>query len=188
MFEVICSLTATLSFLLSPIPSPLFFDGPPPGYGPANANPEMTASASAPVTVSVSRYNPQSIVPPAVPQPIPPPKGSPFTYSITATDKDTYVAVIGGVNDFVEAPDYSLTCTPSTLQYQDVSNPVFRGAANATTTWDVSGYGVSVPNGVPVTAAICYNTYVVSNTNVVLAIKDTNVTVTQTIHVPQSYP
>jgi hypothetical protein len=176
MLDVGSLLATGLSLLVSLLPLV------PPGYGPANADPVMTASASAPITVTVIRYNPVGLTTPA-------PLGEHMGYVITATDKDTFANVVGGVTDLLQSPDYSLQCIEQRLYYPTVAKPVLRGTSpDGTSTWDVSGFGLSVPNNVPVTESVQVNTYTITNPLVAAAVTDMAVIVNQSIKIPRSYP
>jgi hypothetical protein len=177
--------------VLSAASCPVFAQGPA-GYAPANPTPVMTASASSPVTVSILRYNPTTLPIGADGKPITP-KGSPFSYTLTITDNDTYVAVLpGNVQDFKPGPDFNISVitTPASLQYADVHAPVLQGTAEGgKTIFTVSGFGLAVPTLVPVGGEIRYNTYTIHNNlppgSLVL---DASIVVVQTIHIPASYP
>jgi hypothetical protein len=176
--------------VLSVASCPIFAQGPA-GYGPANPTPVMTASASSPVTVSILRYNPATLPIGADGKPITP-KGSPFSYTLTITDNDTYTAVVGGIQDYKTGPDFNISVitTPASLQYADVHAPVLQGTAEGgKTIFTVSGFGLAVPTLVPVGGEIRYNTYSVQNNLPINSVlKDAAIVVVQAIHIPASYP
>jgi hypothetical protein len=153
-------------------------------YTPFNNDTPMTGSASAPVTVTITRYDASHMGQPGYPTQ--PPPGAPFTFAITQTDLDTYVESVSLTK--IKKPDITCKITIGSVQYP-TGTPTLRGSSpdGSTITWDIAGFGPVVPTGVPVFGAVDYNVYTLSNNRPVGdVLLDTDYTVTQNILVPVS--
>lgn len=112
-------------------------------YLPYSSSDPMTASAAAPITLSVKRY-PNNTPPASIP--------GPDTHDTIVTGKDTDEYGIPGTTPLqkIKVNTVTLTCTAVSIQRTPTSGPVLRGIqGDGSFIWDFVYTGVVMPNTWP---------------------------------------
>ena len=126
---------------------------------PFSADPAITGSASAPITVTVKRRPLQQTVPPTLD-----PSPDIFPFTVTGKDLDTWQAIDGGARSQVSD---DVVCTITNEEFPTISGPNKRGVGtDGTVTFDFIIEGLVVSGEKqkkPVPTKVYINTYRLSD-------------------------